>query len=492
MCSKANTQNNKPTSIMVLFGATGDLASRKIIPALYTLFEANALPADFRLIAFARKEQTAAIFCQKLAEKIVKFLPSFDKQVWSNFSSCIDYWQSEFDDDSRYQALDLFLKQIQLKYNPINQVLFYLATPPEYFPLIIEKLSINNLLKNDDGSLLNNVMIEKPFGKDLESALELRTHLDKHLQPEQVYLIDHYLGKETVQGIPSLRFSNTLFESFWNKNFIQSVQIIISEKESIGSRGNFFDKSGTLKDIIQNHLLQLLTMVAIEPPLSFTAEDLRKEKIKIMQSLRKADGPSPSLFFRGQYAGGTSPDGTHINSYQEEDFVMAQSSTETFVAIKTFIDNHRWDGVPFYLTSGKGLAERFAEIRIFFKEPSKSAQTFYEKKNYTQECLVINLQPEESLSFSFQSKAPGLTDHCNNVTAKCNFRDFFEKTVFDAYARLIRDALYEDKHLFVDMEEVMTAWNWLNPIIKKWKQSSKDLFLYPSGSKYEDLLSKLF
>jgi len=472
--------------IMVIFGATGDLTSRKLLPALYNLVQDGELPAHFACVGFARREKTHDQFRYEMKEAIDNFSRTkpIDIEIWDTFKEQIFYHQSEFDDDRGYDELNCFLSDLDRKFGTKGNRLYYLSTQPSYFPDIIGRLYKHKLIYpvKEFTNKWSRVIIEKPFGHDLESAEELQKEITQYLDESQIYRIDHYLGKETVQNLLVFRFSNIIFESIWNNRYIDHVQITVAEEIGIGTRGRFFEEAGIVRDIVQNHMMQLLSLVAMEPPISMKADDIRDEKVKIVESIRQI----PSLDFdkyavRGQYGQGFI-NGLDVKGYREENNVAKDSNVETFVAVKLFIDNWRWDGVPFYLRAGKRLPKRATEITIAFKNAPGSLFCAKGKK-LGQNLLVIRIQPDEAISFRMNCKVPGITTPLQPVKMDFKYESYFGAAPPEAYERLICDCMVGDNTLFARIDEVLASWRFFTPLLKKWeKDKLKNFPNYPSGS----------
>jgi glucose-6-phosphate 1-dehydrogenase len=466
--------------VLVIFGATGDLTARKLIPAVYNLEREGQLPKQFACVGFARREKTHEQFRSEMAGAIDEFsrVKPLDENVWSGFSEKLFYHQSDFDNDERYEALHAFLQELDKKFGTNGNRVFYLSTQPSFFPVIIEKLHQHRLIydENQVKDKWSRVIIEKPFGHDLNSAIELQNHITRFLDEKQIYRIDHYLGKETVQNLLVFRFANSIYESLWNHNYIDHVQITVGEEIGIGTRGRFFEEAGILRDIVQNHMMQLLSLVALEPPVNLNAESIRDEKVKVVESIRPIDLDKFSHHVvRGQYGSGF-VNGKEVKGYREEDNVSETSSIETYVALKFHIDNWRWAGVPFYLRAGKRLPKRATEIAITFKDVP--GILFQQATNsLTQNVLVIRIQPNEGISLRFNSKVPGLSD-LSIQPVKMDFRygSYFGLVPPEAYERLILDCILGDGTLFARGDEVLASWRIFTPILEKWQESSPQNF----------------
>jgi glucose-6-phosphate 1-dehydrogenase len=479
-------KRNVAPCIMVIFGATGDLTGRKLFPALYNLARDGQLPGHFVCVGFARREKTHDTFRQEMYEAINKYSRNrpVDKELWNTFSNQIFYHQSEFHDDEGYEQLAKLLDNLDKKYNTKGNRVFYLSTQPSFFPLIVEKLNRHKLIYDADDvhDKWSRVIIEKPFGHDLSSALELQKDLTRHLKESQIYRIDHYLGKETVQNLLVFRFSNSIFESMWNNHHIDHIQITVSEEIGVGTRGRFWEEAGMLRDIVQNHMMQLLCLVAMEPPTSFKADAIRDEKIKVMESVRFLPiDHLDTVAIRGQYAPGYI-EGKEVCGYRQENNVDPKSIVETFAALKLTIDNWRWAGVPFYLRAGKRLPKRATEISIIFKDAPGYLFNTHSQKNEPN-VLVIRIQPDEGISLKMNCKIPGLSNIIQPVKMDFLYGSYFGATPPEAYERLICDCMAGDNTLFAGIDEVLASWRLLTPLIEHWANNSPgDFPNYPSGT----------
>ncbi len=472
--------------IMVIFGATGDLTSRKLLPALYNLVQDGELPAHFACVGFARRDKTNEQFRDEMFEAINKFSRTkpIEKEIWEAFKNQIFYHKSEFDDDKGYDELNELLSDLDAKFGTKGNRLYYLSTQPSYFPDIIKRLHEHKLIYpvKEVKNKWTRVIIEKPFGHDLESAEMLQTEISNYLDESQIYRIDHYLGKETVQNLLVFRFSNLIFESIWNNHYIDQVQITVAEEIGIGTRGRFFEEAGIIRDIVQNHMMQLLSLVAMEPPTSMRANSIRDEKVKVVEAIR----PIPQKEFdkyavRGQYGKGYI-DGLEVEGYREEENVAKDSNVETYLALKLYIDNWRWDGVPFYLRAGKRLPKRATEITITFKNAPGSLFCAKGKK-LGQNILVIRIQPDEGISLKMNCKVPGITKPLQPVKMDFKYNSYFGSAPPEAYERLISDCMAGDSTLFARIDEVLASWKLLTPLIKYFELNKADNFPnYPAGS----------
>lgn len=484
--------------VMVIFGATGDLTARKLFPALYNLAREGQLPGHFAVVGFARREKTHDAFRKEMLEAINEFSRSkpVDQEIWQTFSEQIFYHQSEFDHDEGYQDLSRLTQRLDSQFGTKGNRVFYLSTQPSFFPTIVEKLHQNRLIydANTTKDKWSRVIIEKPFGHDLNSAIQLQNEISRFLNEDQIYRIDHYLGKETVQNLLVFRFSNSIFESIWNNHHVDHVQITVAEEIGIGSRGRFFEEAGMLRDIVQNHMMQLLSLVAMEPPTSLKADAIRDEKVKVMESIRPFPKQSISeQVIRGQYGPGFI-EGKPVVGYRQEENVNHNSSIETYVALKLFIDNWRWAGVPFYLRAGKRLPKRATEIAIVF---NSAPGYLFQREGAANEpnVLVIRIQPDEGMSLKMNCKVPGLSSLNQPVKMDFQYGSYFGAKPPEAYERLICDCMTGDSTLFARADEVLASWRLLTPVLEKWAANEpKDFPNYPSGSwgpeKAEELLVK--
>lgn len=483
-----NSRMNRTTDpcILVIFGATGDLTSRKLLPALYNLALNGQLPAHFVCVGFARRDKTNEEFRQEMHEAVSTFSRTkpIKEEIWQDFSEQIFYHKSEFDNDEGYESLNKYLADLDIKFGTKGNRVYYLSTPSSYFPMIIEKLSRHNLLydANHIKDKWSKVIIEKPFGHDLASALSLQKEITHYLNEDQIYRIDHYLGKETVQNLLMFRFSNPIFESIWNNNHIDNVQITVGEEIGIGTRGRLWEEAGMLRDIVQNHMMQLLSLVGMEPPTSFKADAIRDEKVKVVESIRPF--PKENLdasITRGQYGPGFI-DGKPVKGYRQEDNVSPVSNVETYVALELYIDNWRWAGVPFYLRAGKRLPKRATEIAITFK--NAPGFLFQEQGRKAEaNVLVIRIQPDEGISLKINCKVPGLNSPIQPVKMDFQYGSYFGAKPPEAYERLICDCMSGDSTLFARFDEVIASWRLFTPVLEYWQKTTADNFPnYPAGT----------
>ncbi len=472
--------------ILVIFGATGDLTARKLFPAIYNLKREGQLPTHFATVGFARREKSHEQFRDEMKEAISNHsrVKPLDEGVWSSFQENIFYHQSSFDEKEGYIALKTFLEQLDTKFGTKGNRVFYLSTQPSYFPKIIEQLHVNDLLYNchEVKDKWSRVIIEKPFGRDLNSAIELQENLTKNISEEQLYRIDHYLGKETVQNILTFRFANSIFESLWNNRYIDHVQITAAENIGIGTRGKFYEEEGLVRDFIQNHLMQLVSLVAMEPPHSMNASAVRDEKVKVLECIEPFNESTfETNAVRGQYGKGFIG-GEEAKGYREEENVDPNSPIETYAALKLYINNWRWDGVPFYVRGAKRLPKRATEIAITFKPPP--GKLFSKGGKHSEaDVLALRIQPDEGISVKMNCKVPGPSSPIQPVKMDFRYGSFFGLAPPEAYERLICDCMHGDNTLFAREDEVFNSWRILTPLLEYWGSKAPENFPnYEAGS----------
>ena len=476
---KVNT--NIDPSILVIFGATGDLTARKLAPAIYNLGREGLLPPNFALVGFARRDKTHEVFRGELKSAIASYSRTkpVDEKFWEHFEAQVFYHKSEFDEDAGYERLADLLKQLDAKFSTRGNRIFYLSVQPKFFPLIIEKLKKHGLIYEEGDKRFSRVIIEKPFGRDVASAAELQQDIAKHLDESQIYRIDHYLGKETVQNLLVFRFANAIFESLWNYKHIDHVQITVAEDIGIGTRGHFFEEEGLLRDIVQNHMMQLLTLFAMEPPVNLSAGAIRDEKVKVLQSIRPIDLDHHVI--RGQYGPGFSSAEPAVG-YRQEANVNPKSSIETFVALKLFVDNWRWAGVPFYLRAGKRLPKRATEIAVTFKDAPGVLFQQRDKHN-PPNVLALRIQPNEGISMRINCKVPGPSSPIQPVKMDFRYSAYFGEAPPEAYERLIWECMLGDSTLFARSDEVAASWQILTPVLERWAaETPRDFPNYAAGT----------
>jgi len=453
-------------SALVIFGVTGDLARKKLMPAVYDLANRGLLPPGFALVGFARRDWEDQDFAQVVHDAVEQYARTpFDEDVWKQLAEGIRFVQGEFDDDNAFAELKATLDELDVARGTMGNHAFYLSIPPKAFPLVTEQLRRSGLAEQKEGEW-RRVVIEKPFGSDLKTARELNAVVESVFPPDSVFRIDHYLGKETVQNILALRFANEMYEPIWNANYVDHVQITMAEDIGVGGRAGYYDGIGAARDVIQNHLLQLLALTAMEEPVSFDAADLRAEKEKVLSAVRSPKDLATSTA-RGQYAGGWQG-GEKVIGFLDEDGMNPESLTETFAAIKLEIGTRRWAGVPFYLRAGKRLGRRVTEIAVVFKRAPQNLFAESQTGVLGQNALVIRVQPDEGVTLRFGSKVPGAGMQVRDVTMDFGYGHAFTEASPEAYERLILDVLLGDPPLFPRHEEVELSWKILDPIEEFW------------------------
>jgi len=475
-----NSNGDLTKSAVVIFGVTGDLTSRKLIPAIYELYKSDRIPADLYIIGFARRDWDDSylkeIFYESIKSGSTNNQNNKNEEDFSKLFNNSKYIQSTFDDLNGYQVLKEYLSK-----NNIKNVLYYLATPPESYEVIIELIGNSELAHHVPG--WTRIVIEKPYGQDLETAKNLEKLVHKVFDEKQIYRIDHYLGKETVQNILVLRFANGIFEPLWNHQYVDHVQITVAETVGVGTRAGYYENSGVIRDMFQNHLMQLLALTAMEAPVGFTADCVRDEKVKVLRALRPYDAKGVlENTFRAQYTSGYL-NGERVIGYKDENGVARDSITETFLAARVFVDNWRWSGVPFYLRSGKRLPKRMTEIAIQFKQIPLSLFNWHNMAGDAPNVLVMKLQPDEGVTLTFGAKMPGHVNQISPVEMNFDYEESFDIQIPEAYVRLIQDALYGDATLFTRSDEVISQWGYINRIIDGWDQDNrKNLPVYEAGT----------
>jgi glucose-6-phosphate 1-dehydrogenase len=491
----AERKTLEPCTI-VIFGASGDLTARKLIPALYHLFKEKQMPSDFRVVGFARREKTDESWRTELRAALNDFSRTkpVDDKVWHDFAKNICYCQGDLTDGAAYTKLENILNEFGSR--PLREnLLFYLAISPSQFGDVVEQVHRTGLL-NKDGAGWQRIVVEKPFGHDLPSAQALNRELTRYAHEQQVFRIDHYLGKETVQNILMFRFSNSIFERLWNRESVDHVQITVSEKIGVGGRGGYYEEAGALRDMVQNHMLQVLSLIAMEPPVSLEAEAVRDEKVKLLKSIRELTSEDVAKqVVRGQYFAGQV--GSEVRpGYRQETKVNPSSNVETFVALKLFIDNWRWSGVPFYLRTGKNLPMSASEVRIQFRPTPNVLFAAKCGQNLGANALTLRLQPNEGISLRFNGKVPGTTLGARPVRMHFSYDSEFGAYTPEAYERLLLEAIAGDATLFIRRDEVETAWQIADSIRAGWEgKSLTNREFYAAGTwgpiAADDLLAQL-
>jgi glucose-6-phosphate 1-dehydrogenase len=469
------------SNIMVIFGGTGDLAKRKIFPALYHLLRENTLPEKFAIVAIGRRQKNNEEYREYIYNFMKKELNiKIDEEVWSNLSQRIYYLPFKFEDSAGYERLKNTLKNLENTYHTHGNRIYYLAVAPEYFGVIVNQLKKQEMTKSENS--WQRVVIEKPFGRDLQSAQRLNDEITRVFPEDNIYRIDHYLGKEMIQNIMVLRFTNTIFEPIWNSQYIDNIQISSNEQLGVDTRGAYYEKAGALRDMVQNHMMQLLTLTAMEPPIKLDNRSIGDEKKRVLRSLQEYT--HESIFkdiVRGQYREGII-DGKEVKSYRQEVGVNPQSSTETFVAMKLAVNNYRWAGVPFYIRTGKRMPMKSTEIIVEFKRPPE-VLFFKEYERLQPNILVMRIQPREGVFLRFNAKKPGMKSQIIPVDMDYYQNCQLYENCPDAYERLIYDVMRGDSTLFAHWDEVEYSWRIVDNISLAWCLKPEEVFEYDSGSR---------
>ncbi|MBS1813638.1 MAG: glucose-6-phosphate dehydrogenase [Acidobacteria bacterium] len=467
--------------VVVIFGASGDLTKRKLLPALYHLEQQDLLPEEFVVVGVARRDLSQT-FAPDMKDGIIKGGGVEENEPkLAKFIERVKYFQTNFDDDAGYEKLKSFLADLDKQYGTEGNRLFYLAVAPEYFADITQRLGNHGMAQPADGSKSwVRVIIEKPFGTDLESAKKLNNEINAVLHEDQIFRIDHYLGKETVQNILVFRFGNGIFEPVWNRNYIDSVQITAAESIGIEGRGPFYEQAGALRDVLQNHVMEVLSFVAMEPPDSFESAAVRVEKLKVWKAIEPIPVTDTA---RGQYGPGK-VDGQDVIGYRQEDRVNPESQTETYAAMKLEIENWRWAGVPFYIRASKRLERRVTEVNIIFKQPPlhifKGGHD--DCDNIEPNVLTLRIQPDDGIKLQIGAKIPGPTTNVAQVTMDFSYAEVFGKSSANGYERLLLDAMLGDGTLFAERQGVEATWALMTPILEAWAKEKKSFPNYAAGS----------
>lgn len=474
-----------PPTVLVIFGASGDLTARKLIPAIYNLGLDNLLHNAFYLIGCGRTPLSDTAFQELVLAAIKKFSRRpLNEAIWKHLCGCIAYHTGDIDDPTAYKSLLTKIESLEKQSQQDLQPIFYISTPPQAFKPILENLGNSGLSERHLGTALESkVILEKPFGRDLSTAKELNAIIAKQFEEKQVYRIDHYLGKETVQDLLVQRFTNAIFEPIWNYHYVDNVQITVAEELGVGTRAGYYDKSGALRDMIQNHTMQLLSLVAMEPPVSANPEDIRNEKVKLLKAIQPLKlGIQGGDAVRARYTEGLI-NGLKVPGYLSEEHIDPSSHTETYAALRFFINNWRWKGVPFYIRSGKRMARRVTEIAIQFK---RSPGTLFDARQFAMlpaNSLIIQIQPDEGMSFVLNSKIPGLETRIQPVKMHFRYATTYGSNTPEAYERLLMDCMMGDGTLFIRGDEAISSWEICTPILDFWEESkTMGLASYPAGS----------
>jgi len=481
-----NLQDDRPDPcVLVIFGASGDLTKRLLIPSLFNLYGDDLLPEHFAILGVAMDDFTSESFRQRMSEDVRTFSrrDSFDEALWLSFCERIHYQQGRFDDPTTFTQLASFLQALNGRYNTEGNVLFYMATPPSVFGMISEAVRAIGLNREHQG--WRRIIVEKPFGSDYSSAKMLNQKILNYWNESQVYRIDHYLGKEAVQNLVAFRFANGMFEPLWNRTHIDHIQITATEEVGVEWRGGYYDQAGVLRDMIQNHLFQMMAYLCMEPPTSFDAEAIRNEKYKLLSAVRiwKPEEVADNAV-RGQYSAGSKPDGTAAQAYRDEHLVAPDSNTETYAALKLRIDNWRWHGVPVYLRSGKALATRSTEIVVQFRRaPEFTFRGTPAAEQLEANQLIFRIQPKGTIELRFLAKRPGPSMHMRKVQMNFEYDDAFVAQPGTGYETMLYDCMRGDASLFSRSDLVETSWRIVQPVLDHWKHKKADDFPnYPFGS----------
>ena len=476
--------------IFVIFGALGDLTRRLLVPALYNLAADDLLPEHFAVIGIARGEKSDEQFREMMRGALREFATAqVSTSIVDDLLARFFYVPGDFSDDATYRRLGERVSELDRKLGTGSNCVFYLATPPDVFATVADHLGSSGLARQDGG--WRRLVIEKPFGTDLETARTLNRRLLSIFSENQLYRIDHYLGKETVQNIMVLRFANGLFEPLWNRDHIDHVQITVAETVGVEARGKFYDRTGALRDMVPNHLFQLLALTAMEPPICFEADAVRTEKGKAIEAIQRFNTETVSTHVvRGQYGAGR-VEGRSVASYRNSEGVAPDSSTETFVALRLMMDNWRWAGVPFFLRTGKALAARKTEIAVKFKHAPFALFRDTPVDHLAQNLLVLRIQPDEGASLQFNAKIPGPSIRIDGVRMDFKYQDYFDAAPSTGYETLIYDCMLGDATLFQRADNIEAGWRVVQPILDAWRQSGGGLSFYPAGSEGPEAAAQL-
>lgn len=474
-----------PPTVVVIFGASGDLTARKLVPGIFNLSVDNLLPPDFYLLGFGRREMSDGEFNAANVESIRQFSRrDLNPEIWRRVEANTAYLAGNYDDPKAFEKLHTRIETIEKKLGREVQALFYISTPPSVFRPILENLGACDLARRHAHTrCASKVVVEKPFGHDLESARELNRVIAGEFEEQQVYRIDHYLGKETVQDLLVQRFANSIFEPIWNRRYVENVQITVAEDIGVGSRGGYYEQSGATRDMIQNHTMQLLSLIAMEPPVSLDPEAIRDEKVKLLRAIQPLDAsPDEGDIVRAQYIEGLIG-GKKVPGYKEEEGVSSDSATETYAAMRLSINNWRWEGVPFYMRSGKRMARRVSEIAVQFKRPPGILFGEANRFEIVPNTMVIQVQPDEGATLLMNSKIPGLETRTQPVKMHFRYKTTYGSNTPEAYERLILDAMVGDSTLFIRGDETEASWKIITPILEAWESlGPRGVETYAAGS----------
>jgi glucose-6-phosphate 1-dehydrogenase len=471
--------------IITIFGASGDLTRRKLIPALFALFTENHMPDKFAILGVSRSELTDEDFREGMGKGVKEFsgVKSENDDHLNNFLKNLHYESIQTAETKEYEKVKVRLSEIARNLEIQENVLYYLSTPPELYSIISDNLNAHGLNQQDKRGMWRRIIVEKPFGRDLESARDLNAQLQNIFEENQIYRIDHYLGKETVQNIIALRFSNGVFEPLWNRNYVDHIEITAAEFIGVGDRGGYYDKAGSLRDMVQNHLLQVLGTIAMEPPALFNANAVRNETVKVLQAIRPIkEGEVEKFVVRGQYVDSMIK-GENVKSYRQEKDVDPDSRTETYTALKVFVDNWRWGGVPFYIRTGKRMPTRVTEVVIHFKKTPHHLFTESALCDVSCNQLIIRIQPDEGILLKLGMKLPGAGFKIQNVNMDFHYSDFGDSPLPSAYERLLLDGMLGDATLYARSDAVEAGWEFVTPILEAWESNPElKIYSYPAGT----------
>lgn len=484
--SHAPCEESKPEGCgIIIFGASGDLVYRKLLPSLFHLYLRKLMPDTFYVLGFARTEMTDDAFRERVREALADAHENSDPQMVDAFVANCRYTSGDYSDIEAYKRLQKKATGCDSDFTKKENKLFYLALPPQLHPVVVSRLSQSGLTtEGEDEKPWARVVFEKPFGHDLQSALELDKHLCSMLSPRQIFRIDHYLGKETVQSILMLRFANIMFEPLWNQRYIDNIQITVAESVGVEHRGGYYEQAGCLRDMFQNHMLQMLSLVTMEPPTRFEAEYVQGERVKLLKAIRPwSERTLKDNIVRAQYTAGDLDDET-VPAYRKEANIAPDSTTETFVGMKLYIDNWRWQGVPIYLRSGKRMHMRESEVAVTFKRVPHSLFGFESQHEMPANILVMKIQPDEGVDLTIHTKQPGPKTCMASLSLSFKYDEVFDTVPQDAYERLLLDCMLGDRTLFLSREGVEAAWKIIDPILTFWEEQPEKapLHTYTAGS----------